>query len=328
MSGKRLWLVAALATATGAVLLTSHQNPVGELVRPVANTGVPGEVVAGNQLHVYELPQDNDSPDRKLNDLGLPGKAAKVTVTCWLTGEPIPKAVVRKPGGPVQADSRWFQLSASPAGTRNAAKGTRLVLPALAVQLTTADVPECSEHKMFGLTPAERQTCLANLAGCAEMERAREFAINRKDDLVAPVNKGSDDANDAARHCLWQVHITVFAGRDVAKAAGDAHETTAGTTESHLMDQHNNEVAMNLAADKWIAAARARDVQAGKAATGKRPGPQFPTDARTENAIAEVCRTAVRAAVQVSYDGTWKGDAALVPVAHAPTKGRLVFLKG
>lgn len=75
--------------------------------------------------------------------------------------------------------------------------------------------------------------------------------ITRDAKRLSSFEKSLDDTfpEDAFRHIYWSYHLTREFGPELAKEITDAHETAPGNTEKkRLMDFHNNEVGLKLAA--------------------------------------------------------------------------------
>ncbi|MEU0567312.1 hypothetical protein ABZ297_18280 [Nonomuraea sp. NPDC005983] len=94
------------------------------------------------------------------------------------------------------------------------------------------------------LSPHERAVCDEDLLKCVNVAQpAHDFAYQYDTSIGGPRTKNGDDRADAARHCLWQLYLTVNVDADYAARWGDAHEHSADPAQSHAMDLHNNTVA-------------------------------------------------------------------------------------
>jgi hypothetical protein len=294
------WRAAAALAVAAAALVGSGPDPMPA----AAAQGIDVEVAADGAA-VYDFPDNQDQPNTGYPVLGYAPKGTKVDARCTLVGQPVQRNSYTSEVG-------WVQLNSSPEGTQSASTDHRPVIPAALLSGTVSAVPACPENKTLGITDAEWMACVD--LSCPEVGIAKQFADEGQTKIAQRANGGADDRTDAAHHCLWQLHMTVFAGADFARKVGDAHETVAGTEASHAMDFHNNEVARNLVSDERITAAGVKD-------DDNDPEPGSGRHAALEQAVFDVCTAAVSTAVHVVFQEGQTGAAALVSVDHTEHAG-------
>jgi hypothetical protein len=160
------------------------------------------------------------------------------------------------------------------------------------------DIDNCSAS-MLGLTQPEFDYCKQDLGKCYAAQESRTFAFADDKQVAGVTTSKLNDQSDAARHCLWQLHLTIWFGADYATGWGNAHEQNNDPMETHAMDFHNNIVARSLAADPTLQSLKN---QAVAAASDSGNGPETgATTAAVDQRIEALCTTAVRQAVQVTY---------------------------
>lgn len=138
------------------------------------------------------------------------------------------------------------------------------------------------------LSPDERAVCDLDLLRCAGVAQpAHDFAYQYDTSIGGPRTQ-PDNRADAARHCLWQLNLSVFAGEDYAARWGDAHEHSPDPAQSHAMDLHNNMVAR-------AAYQRAFDMAHETMSTRPQVGPEK----MRKDAVLGICGELVQQAVHV-----------------------------
>ncbi|MGW2517693.1 DUF6973 domain-containing protein [Streptomyces sp. NPDC001617] len=177
------------------------------------------------------------------------------------------------------------------------------------------------------LTPAEQSMCEQDPAKCYAAKASRDFAFANADTVAGVSTDKLNDKADAARHCLWQLHLTTWFDADYATAWGNVHEQSDDPQNTHAMDLHNNIVARSLAGDQTLRDLKntsdttiAADVAAQ--GSGTSPYDQSTIDAVNQRIIA-LCTTAVSHAVLATY--TPPTGAALPDQLTPDPKDRLVY---
>jgi hypothetical protein len=158
------------------------------------------------------------------------------------------------------------------------------------------------------LTPAEQSMCEQDLAKCNATKESRDFAFANADTVAGVTTEKLNDKADAARHCLWQLHLTTWFDADYATQWGNVHEQNDDPQDTHVMDLHNNIVARSLAADPTL-----RDLKNASDSTiagdiaaqgsGTSPYDQSTIDAVNQR-ITALCTKAVSQAVLATYAPT------------------------
>lgn len=177
------------------------------------------------------------------------------------------------------------------------------------------------------LTPAEQGMCEQDLAKCYAAKTSRDFAFANADKVAGVSSEKLNDKADAARHCLWQLHLTTWFDADYATAWGNVHEQNDDPQDTHAMDLHNNIVARSLAGDPTLRDLKntsdttiAADVAAQGSGTSLYD--QSTVDAVNQRIIA-LCTTAVSQAVLAAYTPT--AGPALPDQLTPDPQGQLVY---